>query len=64
LLSAGSLARMNTPGKQGGNWSWRFQMHELSDDIKNRLSYLTWLYQRKPDQQNKEYGDVATKDKA
>jgi 4-alpha-glucanotransferase len=64
LLSAGSLARMNTPGKQGGNWSWRFQMHELTDDIKNRLSYLTWLYQRKPDQQEKQYGDIATKDKA
>ncbi len=61
LLGLGSIGRMNTPGKEGGNWTWRFQFSELTDEIRNRLAYLTWLYQRKPDQQVKEYGDAAVK---
>jgi 4-alpha-glucanotransferase len=61
LLQKDASARMNTPGKQGGNWTWRFLSHELTEDIKNRLAHLTWLYQRRPDQQEKVYGDAAVK---
>jgi 4-alpha-glucanotransferase len=61
LLGLGGDARMNTPGKESGNWTWRFEPYQLNDDIRNRLSYLTWLYQRKPEQQAKVYGDIAVK---
>jgi hypothetical protein len=27
---------------------------------RHRLSHITWLYRRKPDQQAEQYGDVAT----
>lgn len=61
LMSWDSTGRMNTPGKQGGNWGWRFQPHHLTEDIRQRLAYLTWLYQRRPEQQVKVYGDQAVK---
>lgn len=61
IIGVGSHGRMNTPGKESGNWTWRFQLHELTHDIQNRLAYLTWLYQRKPEQQVKVYGDIAVK---
>lgn len=51
LLSRDSSGRMNTPGKQVGNWGWRFQPWELHVDIRQRLAHLTWLYQRRADQQ-------------
>lgn len=59
ILNLGSEARMNTPGKEGGNWSWRFTEDDFNHDGKNRLSHLTWLYRRRPDQQEKIYGDAA-----
>lgn len=59
VLGLGAEARMNTPGQPAGNWAWRFRPEQLRDDLRDRLAYLTWLYMRKPDQQTKEYGDVA-----
>ncbi|MEL6310130.1 MAG: 4-alpha-glucanotransferase, partial [Chloroflexota bacterium] len=61
ILNLGSEARMNTPGKQGGNWSWRFTEDAFNQDGKDRLGYLSWLYRRRPEQQTKTYGDVAVK---
>jgi 4-alpha-glucanotransferase len=59
VLGYGAEARMNTPGKQQGNWGWRFTPDVLDDPVKDRLAHLTWLYKRRPDQQNEVYGDVA-----
>ncbi|MGJ3240259.1 MAG: 4-alpha-glucanotransferase [Anaerolineae bacterium] len=61
VLNLGSEARMNTPGKEGGNWTWRFTEDAFEHEGKNRLGHLTWLYRRRPDQQDKVYGDAATK---
>lgn len=61
ILNLGSEARMNTPGKEGGNWSWRFTEDALNHDGKNRLGHLTWLYRRRPEQQENIYGDAAVK---
>ena len=63
VLGLGSPARMNTPGKEQGNWTWRFTEDAFNHDGKNRLSHLTGLYQRRPDQQAKVYGDIAVKRK-
>jgi 4-alpha-glucanotransferase len=59
VLNLGSEARMNTPGKEQGNWTWRFTDDAFSHDGANRLAHLTGLYQRRPDQQEKTYGDAA-----
>ena len=37
VLHLGSEARMNTPGTDNGNWSWRFAWADLPDDLAPRL---------------------------
>ena len=59
ILGYGSDTRMNTPGKQGGNWAWRFTADKFDDPAKERLAHLTWLYRRRADQQDEVYGDPA-----
>lgn len=41
VLGLGSTARMNIPGREQGNWSWRFQWEQLSPDIEQRLHRMT-----------------------
>jgi len=41
LLSLGSAARMNVPGRAEGNWRWRATEDMLSDPAFDRLSALT-----------------------
>lgn len=48
VLDLGSEARMNTPSKGTGNWRWRFTPGMLTDQVLDRLGYLTELYGRKP----------------
>jgi len=45
-LDLGSEARMNFPGKESGNWSWRFRWEQLTDDVVGRLRDTTVLYGR------------------
>jgi 4-alpha-glucanotransferase len=61
VLGYGGDTRMNTPGKESGNWGWRFSAEMLNHESKDRLAHLTWLYRRRPDQQEVKYGDVAKK---
>src|SRR5215210_578956 len=46
LLDLGSAARMNTPGQEWGNWTWRFRAAALTDALGQRLRELTELYGR------------------
>jgi 4-alpha-glucanotransferase len=46
VLKLGSEARMNTPGRAGGNWGWRYQHNQLGDQVAARLRTLTRLYSR------------------
>jgi 4-alpha-glucanotransferase len=48
VLSLGSEARMNSPGRPAGNWSWRFPEGALHDGVLDRLADLTDLYSRVP----------------
>lgn len=59
VLGLGSNARMNTPGAQTGNWSWRFAESALAHPGKDALLHITRLYQRHPDQQTAVHGDAA-----
>ena len=48
LLSLGEGHRMNTPGTVAGNWSWRFDWSQLSDNLASELADLTHNYSRYP----------------
>ncbi|MGR9013118.1 MAG: 4-alpha-glucanotransferase [Gammaproteobacteria bacterium] len=47
ILELGSEHRMNTPGTTEGNWKWRFQWDQLSDERAVRFAYLVGLFNRK-----------------
>jgi 4-alpha-glucanotransferase len=49
LLSLGSEARMNLPGRPAGNWSWRFRADMLNPGLLDRLADLTEVYGRSPE---------------
>lgn len=46
ILSLGSEARMNTPGKASGNWSFRYKKDSLTPELAARLKELAILYGR------------------
>lgn len=54
LLNLDSSSRMNTPGKLGGNWTWRMLPGQLDDDIAGTLKWVTNLYGRAPIKPKKE----------
>jgi 4-alpha-glucanotransferase len=41
LLGLGSEARLNTPGRVGGNWSWRLRRGQLTSALAARLRAAT-----------------------
>jgi 4-alpha-glucanotransferase len=41
VLGLGSEARMNTPGRSEGNWAWRLEAGQLSDELAARLRTAT-----------------------
>jgi 4-alpha-glucanotransferase len=46
VLSLGSEARMNWPGRPSGNWRWRFRADMLTEGLLDRLAELTETYER------------------
>lgn len=48
LLNLDSSARMNTPGKLGGNWIWRLKPDYDNQEMESGLKYITDLYGRAP----------------
>lgn len=46
ILSLDSSARMNTPGKLGGNWAWRFTGDVFNEHYIGKLRYYTELGRR------------------
>ncbi|MEA4812075.1 MAG: 4-alpha-glucanotransferase [Anaerolineaceae bacterium] len=51
LLALGSETRMNLPGSQSGNWAWRMQAKDLSDNLAFRLKDLNFTYARLPEEE-------------
>ena len=47
VLGLGSDARINIPGRESGNWTWRFRAEQLTPEIRWRLAELTAVYGRK-----------------
>ena len=48
ILNLGGEARMNFPGKLGGNWSWRFTWNQIPEFLPASLKKLAELYERPP----------------
>ncbi len=48
ILRLGSEARMNFPGKLGGNWTWRFTWDQVHHDLANHYKELCIIYERPP----------------
>ncbi len=46
VLGLGGEARMNLPGRMGGNWKWRYEHGQLRPGMTRRLRELTELYDR------------------
>lgn len=48
LLGLDTDARMNSPSQQLGNWGWRYSSDALTDELRDRLRYMTEIYGRLP----------------
>ena len=46
LLNLDGKARMNMPGRQEGNWQWRFTPDQPVEQSLQGLHEFTWLYNR------------------
>ncbi len=46
FLSLGSDARMNFPGKLGGNWTWRMAANAMNESLQLRIHDINQLYGR------------------
>ena len=46
FLSLGNSARMNYPGRLGGNWTWRMRSNVFNPDLISRIRELNTLYSR------------------
>jgi len=46
MLNLGTEARMNFPGKPGGNWTWRFKWQQVPYDLTHKYKKLSKLYER------------------
>jgi len=64
LLSLPENARMNMPGVESGNWSWRMSAGSLSPELAKRFYELNLLYSRLPEEQKAEYTEKLTREMA
>ena len=55
LLGLGADARMNLPGSQSGNWSWRMATADLNTNLANKLKDLNFTYARLPEDEKLTY---------
>lgn len=46
FLGLGDEARMNFPGTVGGNWTWRVEKEDLTEELSRRIRELTEIYWR------------------
>lgn len=48
MLNLGTEARMNFPGKLGGNWTWRFTWEQITEDLASVYAEMVDMYDRNP----------------
>ena len=60
VLRLGSEGRMNTPGEPYGNWTWRLEPGQLTEEVAERLREATEAAGRLPDQSGSTGKEEAT----
>jgi len=60
ILNLSGEARMNFPGKLGGNWMWRFTWDQIEDGLHLKYLGLAKLYERPP--KPKKVEEIKTED--
>jgi len=58
ILNLGSEARMNFPGRPGGNWTWRFSWDQISNGLEQKYNEMTKLYERPPVKENYNHENI------
>ena len=53
ILNLGTEARMNFPGKLGGNWTWRFSWDQVGNEISEYYKEMSIMYERYTIDENK-----------
>ena len=48
VLNLGGEARMNFPGKLGGNWTWRMKWEQVASNLPHSYKQMAELYERPP----------------
>jgi len=48
ILGLGNEARMNFPGKPGGNWNWRFSWDQVEESLARQYKDMTIMFERPP----------------
>jgi 4-alpha-glucanotransferase len=61
VLNLGGEARMNFPGKLGGNWSWRMKWEQVQSNLPHAYKQMAELYERPPKPQKEEEIEVHDK---
>ena len=46
LLGLDDSARMNKPSSVNGNWIWRMNKSDLTDELAEKIRELTYIYRR------------------
>jgi len=54
VLNLGGEARMNFPGKLGGNWTWRMKWEQVPSNLPHTYKQMAELYERPPKPQEEE----------
>ena len=54
VLGLGTEARMNTPGRFGNNWSWRFKLEDVKASDRAKLREMALAYGRKAPEKKQE----------
>ncbi len=48
IFYLGNEARMNFPGKLGGNWGWRFTWNMVNENLAEQYKQMTIMFERPP----------------
>ena len=46
-LGLGKGSRINQPGKSTGNWTWRMKKDAITDELTDKIAFMTKMYGRK-----------------
>ena len=58
LLGLGAAERMNIPGSNQGNWNWRLQLDQLTQELAYEIKSMTEIYGRFAEEETADKDDL------